>query len=98
MNHGDPFARTAGWSNRACIALSRVLRQRSCSSLDAARANPVFRWSRIAGVIGSASALFGLGLFRAPTRSFTGQAIEGGTVVNTLLLGYLLPTLSRLTR
>jgi uncharacterized membrane protein len=58
--------------------------------LDAARANIVFRWASLAaGALGVAVSALGLLVLANPF--FTGTPVEGGVVVNALLISYLLP-------
>ncbi len=58
--------------------------------LEAARANAVFRWgSLVAGALGLANATLGLLLIVNPF--LDENPVEGGVVINALLIGYLLP-------
>ena len=58
--------------------------------LDATKSNPVFRWASLAaGALGLGFAAIGLLLVYNPF--LDERPVEGGLVLNALLLGYLLP-------
>ena len=89
-NGGDPFARSSGLVELGLQAVSAFGFSLVLTRLDAARANPVFRWASLAaGAAGAVVAAFGL--FAAHNPFLSGEAVEGGPVVNTLLIAYLLP-------
>lgn len=93
MNGGDPFARTSGLIEQGLMVFSGFLFSLVLMSLDARRINPVFRIaSLLAAVLGIAGAIVGLGIYANPFLSF--DRIEGGVVLNALLLGYVLPGLA----
>ena len=92
INGGDPFARTSGLVEQGLMAVSAFGFAIVLTRLDAARANIVFRIASLAaGALGGLAAAFGLIVFANPF--FTNDTLEGGTIINGLLLGYLLPSL-----
>ncbi|MDB5594663.1 MAG: hypothetical protein JWM36_1624 [Hyphomicrobiales bacterium] len=93
INGGDPFARTSGLVEQGLMVFSGFLFSLVLMSLDARRLNPVFRIaSLISGALGIAGAVIGLGFYANPFISF--DPVEGGVVLNALLLGYALPGLA----
>ncbi len=89
-NGGDPFARSSGLVEVGLHAVSAFGFAVVLTRLDAARANPVFRVASLAaGVIGAGVSVLGLFVVRNPF--LDGEPVEGGLVVNALLLAYLLP-------
>jgi uncharacterized membrane protein len=89
-NGGDPFARGSGLVEQGLMAVSSFGFALVLTRLDAARANPVFRWASLgAGALGGAVAAISLLLRWNPF--LDSVPIEGGTFVNALLLSYALP-------
>jgi len=89
-NGGDPYARDAGLVELGLQAVSAFGFGLVLTRLDAARANPVFRWASLAaGVLGAL--VVGFGLFVVHNPFLANEAVEGGRVVNALLIAYLLP-------
>ena len=89
-NGGDPFARGSGLVEQGLMAVSSFGFALVLTRLDAARANPVFRWASLAaGALGGAVAAISLLLRWNPF--LDGVSVEGGTLINALLLGYALP-------
>jgi uncharacterized membrane protein len=89
-NGGDPFARASGLIEQGLMTVSSFGFALVLTRLDAARANPVFRWASLAaGALGGAIAAISLLLRWNPF--LDGVAVEGGTFVNALLLSYALP-------
>ncbi|MDB5648675.1 MAG: hypothetical protein JWL62_195, partial [Hyphomicrobiales bacterium] len=92
-NGGDAFARSSGLVEQGLMVFSAFLFSLVLMSLDARRNNPVFRVaSLISGALGIAGAVIGLGFFANPF--LTSRPIEGGLVLNGLVLGYVLPGLA----
>jgi uncharacterized membrane protein len=90
MNGGDPYARSSGLIEQGLFAVSSFGFGIVLTRLDAARSNMVFRFASLAaGAIGMAVAAWGLGMRWNPL--LVGEPIEGGAILNGLLLGYLLP-------
>jgi len=89
-NGGDPFARGSGLIEQGLMAVSSFGFALVLTRLDAARANPVFRWASLAaGALGGGVAAISLLLRWNPF--IDGVPVEGGTLVNALLLSYALP-------
>ena len=89
-NGGDPFAHGSGLVEQGLMAVSSFGFALVLTRLDAARANPVFRWASLAaGGLGGAVAAIGLLLRWNPF--LDGVPVEGGTLLNALLLSYALP-------
>jgi uncharacterized membrane protein len=89
-NGGDPFARGSGLVEQGLMAVSSFGFALVLTRLDAARANPVFRWASLAaGALGGGVAAISLLLRWNPF--VDSVPIEGGTLVNALLLSYALP-------
>jgi uncharacterized membrane protein len=89
-NGGDPFARASGLVEQGLMAVSSFGFALVLTRLDAARANPVFRWASLAvGALGGAVAAISLLLRWNPF--VDSVPVEGGTFVNALLLSYALP-------
>jgi len=92
MNGGDPYAKSSGLIEQGLFAVSSFGFGIVLTRLDAARHNVVFHVASLAaGVIGMAVAAIGLGLRWNPL--LIGEPIEGGAILNGLLLGYLLPAI-----
>jgi uncharacterized membrane protein len=92
MNGGDPFARGSGLLEQGLLAVASFGFGIVLVRLDASRSNVVFRIASLAaGAIGMGLAVIGLGLRWNPL--LTREPIEGGTILNALLLCYLLPGL-----
>jgi uncharacterized membrane protein len=90
MNGGDPFAPTYGLVESGLMSVSALGFALGLTRLDAASANVVFRWASLAaGALGVAVSTLGLLLLANPF--FTGTPVEGGVVVNALIVSYLLP-------
>jgi uncharacterized membrane protein len=93
LNGGDAFAPNSGLVEEGLMALTSFGFSLVLMSLDAARANPVFRIaSLIASGIGMAIAIIGLGVVSNPF--FTNESIAGGKIFNALIIGYILPGLA----
>ena len=89
-NGGDPFAPDAGLVELGLQAVSAFGFANVLTRLDAARANPVFRWASLAaGVLGAL--VVAAGLFVVHNPFLANEPVEGGRIVNTLLIAYLLP-------
>jgi uncharacterized membrane protein len=89
-NGGDPFARGSGLIEQGLMAVSSFGFALVLTRLDAARANPVFRGASLAaGALGGGVAAISLLLRWNPF--FDNVPVEGGTLVNALLLSYGLP-------
>jgi uncharacterized membrane protein len=92
MNGGDPYARSSGLIEQGLFAVSSFGFGIVLTWLDAARRNVVFRLASLAaGGIGMAVAALGLGVRWNPL--LIGEPVEGGAILNGLLLGYLLPAI-----
>jgi uncharacterized membrane protein len=92
MNGGDPFAPGSGLLEQGLLAVASFGFGIVLTRLDASRANVVFRIASLAaGAVGMALAVIGLGLFWNPL--LLPEPVEGGRILNALLLGYLLPGL-----
>jgi uncharacterized membrane protein len=90
MNGGDPYASTTGLIEQGLMSVSAFGFALVLTRLDSGSANVVFRWASLAaGALGLASGAFGLLLFANPF--FGKDPLEGGLLVNALLVGYLLP-------
>jgi uncharacterized membrane protein len=90
MNGGDPYAPASGLVEQGLMSVSAFGFAFALTRLDAMHANVVFRWASLAaGALGLAGACLGLLLFVNPF--FSGTPVEGGLVINALLIGYLLP-------
>ncbi len=91
MHEGDPFARTFGLTEIGLFATTALSFSIALTRLDQMRNAPVFD---NAALIASGISLLLLFLLIA-TRNplFTGEAIEGGAIVNALLLAYAFPAL-----
>jgi len=92
MNGGDPFAPGSGLLEQGLLAVATFGFGFVLTRLDAAQANVIFRWASLAaGAIGMTLAVIGLGLRWNPL--LVPEPVEGGVILNALLLGYLLPGL-----
>jgi uncharacterized membrane protein len=92
MNGGDPFAPGSGLVEQGLLAVASFGFGIVLTRLDASRSNVVFRIASLAaGAAGMGLAVIGLGLWWNPL--LTGDPVEGGTILNALLLCYLLPSL-----
>jgi uncharacterized membrane protein len=92
MNGGDPFAPGSGLVEQGLLAVASFGFGIVLTRLDASRSNVVFRYASLAaGAIGMALAVIGLGLRWNPL--LISEPVEGGTILNALLLCYLLPGL-----
>ena len=92
MNAGDPFARQTGLPEQGLMILMSLGFSLVLTRLDAGRANVVFKWASLAlAPVGFASAVVQLGLHYNPV--LDNRPVEGGAVLNTLLVAYLLPGL-----
>jgi uncharacterized membrane protein len=90
-NGGDPFARGSGLVEQGLMAVSSFGFALVLTRLDAARANPVFRWASLAaGALGGGVAAISLLLRWNPF--LDSVPVEGGTLVNALLMSYALPS------
>ena len=90
LNGGDPFAPASGLIEQGLMSVSAFGFAIVLTRLDATRANIVFRWASLgAGALGLAGATLGLLLLVNPL--FDETPVEGGLVINALLIGYLLP-------
>lgn len=92
MNGGDPYARGTGLVEQALMTMSSLGFALVLTRLDAGRANIVFRFASLAaGVLGVAHGAVALVLLNNP--ALDGRPVEGGLVLNALLLAYLLPAM-----
>ena len=92
MNGGDPFAPGSGLLEQGLLAVASFGFGIVLVRLDASRSNVVFRFASLAaGAIGMALAVIGIGVRWNPL--LTAEPVEGGTILNALLLCYLLPGL-----
>jgi uncharacterized membrane protein len=92
MNGGDPFARGSGLVEQGLLAVTSLGFSLALTRLDGARRNIVFRCASIAaGALGIAIAAIGLLLRHNPF--LHARPLEGGPILNALLLGYLIPAL-----
>jgi uncharacterized membrane protein len=92
MNGGDPFAPGSGLLEQGLLAVASFGFGIVLTRLDASRSNVVFRIASLAaGAIGMGVAVIGLGLRWNPL--LASEPLEGGTILNALLLCYLLPGL-----
>jgi len=92
MNGGDPYASGSGLVEQALLAVSSFGFAIVLTRLDASRRNVVFRYASLgAGMLGMALAALGLALRYNPL--LDGEPVEGGVILNTLVLGYLIPAL-----
>ncbi len=90
MNGGDPFAPGYGLVELGLMSVSALGFALALVRLDTSSANVVFRAASLAaGALGAAVSSLGLLLFANPF--FTGTPVEGGAVVNALVISYLLP-------
>ncbi|MFI5013524.1 MAG: DUF2339 domain-containing protein [Hyphomicrobiales bacterium] len=90
MNGGDPLAPSSGLAEQGLLAVTSFGFSLVLTGLDASRSNIVFRFaSYAAAVIGAVLAVLGLGLIDNPV--FDDTPLAGGAILNTLMLGYLLP-------
>jgi uncharacterized membrane protein len=92
VHNGDPFASTFGLAEMGLFATTALSFSIVLTRLDRSRAAPVFdNGSLIASGISILIIVVGLGAKYNPL--FTGEQIEGGAVLNALLLAYALPAL-----
>jgi uncharacterized membrane protein len=93
LNGGDLLAPASGHVEQGLFALTSLGFAAVLTRMDMARANPVFRAaSLLFGIISAAVILIGLGLSQNPL--FSGEAVSGPVVFNSLLLAYLVPGLA----
>lgn len=92
VHNGDPFANTFGLTETGLFATTALSFSIVLTRLTQARAAPVFDLaSLIASGISMLIIVVGLGAKQNPL--FTAEPIEGGAVLNALLLAYALPAL-----
>ena len=92
MNGGDPYAHGSSLVEQALLAVSSFGFAIVLTRFDAARGNVVFRYASLAaGTLGMALTAWGLLLRYNPL--LDGQPVEGGVILNALILGYLIPAL-----
>lgn len=102
IHGGDPFAPGSGLVEQGLMATAAFAYALVLTRLDAARTNVVLRTASLGfGAISFAVTLFGLLLSANPL--FQHGELEGGPIVNVLMLGYGVPAvlayfLSRLAR
>ena len=95
LNAGDIYAYRHGMVEQGLQTFSALGFATVLTRLDAARANPVFRFASLAfGALSFTIAALGLGISSNPL--MTNESIQGGAAFNTLLLGYALPALAAL--
>ena len=95
MNGGDIYARRHSMVEQGLHALSAFGFAAVLTRLDHARANRVFHMASLAfAVISFAITVVGLGITANPL--LTHEAVGGGALVNSLLLGYALPAIAAL--
>lgn len=93
LNDGNPFAPGTGHIEVGLMATAGLLFSMVMVRLDAARPDPVYRYASLAfGAVTLWVSGFGLALWENPL--LTGEPVEGGAVVNSLLLAYLMPALA----
>ena len=92
INNGNPYAATSRLVEQGLFAVAAYGFAIVLTRLDATRSNVVFRFASLGfGVLSFAVTMFGLGVAANPL--FSHESIEGGSVINSLLLAYLLPAL-----
>jgi uncharacterized membrane protein len=92
INGGDAFAQTSDLIEQGLFATTSFAFAIVLTRLDVARTSPVLRYASLAfGVVSVATSLFGLLIFQNPL--WSGELVEGGLIVNALLLAYGLPAL-----
>ncbi|MDB5569581.1 MAG: hypothetical protein JWN93_764, partial [Hyphomicrobiales bacterium] len=92
MNGGDPFAARSSLVETGLFAVSALAFAIALTRLAAARAAPVFRLASLAaGAVALAVVAVGLGAVHNPLSE--GAPVEGGRVLNGLLLAYAMPAL-----
>jgi uncharacterized membrane protein len=102
INHGDPFAQTSSLIEQGLFATTAFGFSIILTRLDATRTSPVLRFASLGlGILSAATSLFGLLIAKNPLLS--GERVEGGVLINALLLAYALPAalaflLSRVSR
>jgi len=90
INGGDPYARGSGLVEQGLFATAAFGFSIVLTRFDATRTNVVLRFASLGfGVLSFGFALFGLLLCKNPV--FSGEAVEGGTVFNTMPLAYGVP-------
>jgi uncharacterized membrane protein len=96
INHGDPFARTSGLIEQGLFAITAFGFSIVLTRLDVMRTSPVLRYASLGfGVVSFAESLLALLLAKNPLWSH--EPVEGGLIVNALLLAYGLPALLAFT-
>jgi uncharacterized membrane protein len=92
MHGGDPFAKTFGLTEMGLFATTALSFSIVLTRLNQVRAAPVFDAAAlIASAISILVLAIGLGAKYNPL--FTGEEIDGGALVNSLLLAYALPAI-----
>lgn len=92
MHGGDPFAKTFGLTEMGLFATTALSFSIVLTRLDQMRAAPVFDAAAlIASAVSILILAIGLGAKYNPL--FTGEDIDGGALVNALLLAYALPAI-----
>jgi uncharacterized membrane protein len=92
VHDGDPFASTFGLTEMGLFATTALSFAIVLTGLDRARAAPVFyNASLIASGVSMLIIAVGLGTKYNPL--FTGEQIDGGALINALLLAYGLPAI-----
>ena len=92
MNGGDPYAPGSGLLEQGLLAVASFGFGIVLTRLDASRSNIVFRYASLAaGAVGMGLAVIGLGLRWNPLLRH--EPVEGGVILNALVLSYLMPGL-----
>ena len=90
INNGDPFAATSATIEQGLFAVASFTFAIVLTKLDAARSTIVFRFASIGfGLLSFGYTMVGLCFIGNPY--FSWKPIEGGAVLNALLIAYLLP-------
>jgi uncharacterized membrane protein len=93
LNDGDPFSPLSSVVEQGLFVVVGILFSLVLMELDARRANPLYRYASLGfGALTLAQTLIGLLVWRNPY--LFGDAVEGGAIFNSLILGYALPALA----
>ncbi|MDJ1157766.1 DUF2339 domain-containing protein [Chelatococcus sp. SYSU_G07232] len=93
VHDGDPFAPDTGHVETGLFATTGLLFSLAMVRLDAARPDVVYRLASLA--FGACTLIVaGFGLAAGQNPLFTGESVEGGALVNSLLVSYLLPAVA----
>ena len=90
INNGDAFSPTSATIEQGLFAVSSFAFAIVLTKLDASRASIVFRFASLGfGLLSFAYTVIGLGFLGNPY--FSRYPVEGGAILNALLIAYLLP-------